>query len=75
MDDMNVTVTVSSNSKVSVSDCDDLESKYKKAIQKMVDAKIMLNTKEDNFSPESYCTYEQAYYSLVALYDLLVDEE
>ena len=74
MDDMNVTVTVSSNSKVSVSDCDDLESKYKKAIQKMVDAKIMLNTKEDNFSPESYCTYEQVYYALVTLYDLLVDE-
>lgn len=74
MDDMNVAITVSSNSKVSVSDCDDLESKYKKAIQKMVDAKIMLNTKGDNFSPESYCTYEQAYYSLVALYDLMLDE-
>lgn len=74
LDHMNIAITVASNNKITVTDCDNLESKYKKAIQNVVEAKLMKTTKDNNFSPESYCTYEQAYYALVALYDSIVDE-
>lgn len=61
-----------SNENLIFNDCGDLTNKYKKNIQKVVNAGLMVTTKSDKFSPESYCTYEQAFYALIKLYDLLI---
>ena len=68
-----VNVTVKPSGNLTFDDCDTLSSKYKKSIKRVEKAGLMLSTKDNNFSPDSYCSYEQAYYALVKLYFLIQD--
>jgi len=54
-------------------DCDELSSKYKKGIKKVVNAGLMFPKSSQSFKPESYCTYEEAYYSLIKLEELMLN--
>ena len=63
-----------SKEEVTALDCDGLTSKYKKAIEKVVNIGLMDVTKEGKFNPESYCSYEQFYYAIIKAYERVVDQ-
>lgn len=54
-------------------DCNELSGKYMKSIKKVVKAGLMLPKKSNNFKPESYCTYEEAYYALIKLKEIMLN--
>lgn len=60
---------------VNFEDCKDLSYTSRKTISIIIQAGLMQTTGEDTFSPDKYCTYEEAILAFNRLYDLIVENQ
>lgn len=60
---------------VNFEDCKDLSYTSRKTISIIIQAGLMQTTGEDTFSPNNYCTYEEAILAFNCLYDLIEEKQ
>lgn len=64
-------INPSTKETIKFKDCLELPANTKKCINQVVNAGLMVGTKNGSFSPDSYCTYEEIYIILNRLEEIL----